>query len=67
MESDRVNHPVVQPKTKQEKMLMQLEKERPDLLKKVVRGELSANKAFLLAGIQSQRIQARRSLIQSLL
>ncbi len=37
---------------------MQLEKERPDLLKKVVRGELSANKAFLEAGIQSPRIQA---------
>lgn len=39
-------------------MFMQLEKERPDLLKKVVRGELSANKAFLQAGHSMPAIQA---------
>jgi hypothetical protein len=60
MKTDSMNHTIgqVKPKTSKEKLLMQLERERPDLLKKVVKGELSANKAFLEAGILTPRLQA---------
>ena len=55
-QSGSINN-TTQKKTTKEKQLMQLERERPDLLSKVNSGELSAHAAFLEAGIRSPNLQ----------
>ena len=57
LNSKSINDTVTIPKTQKEKHLMQLERDRPDLLAKVNSGELSAHAAFLEAGIRSPNLQ----------
>lgn len=45
-------------KTPRQKQLIQLEKERPDLLEKVKKGEISSNAAMIEAGFLKPRIKA---------
>lgn len=52
---------VVRTKTTKERRLMQLEKERPDLLEKVTSGVMTANQAFIQAGIKKPSVTVDKS------